>query len=158
MSQEENIIGLISQYVEMVEKLSTYSAHGFLSKCAIILPQIYSLGMAMPDSDIEDKDVDVEIVSPLGSIEILMGKYDRYNVVYEPSREDKVVVGSLSDDLSDIYLDLKKALVNYQHGHKKDALWQIKFYLKSHAGTHLVDALYVMHRLIEDMDPDYKNV
>lgn len=159
MSQEENIIGLIEQYVETVEKISTYSAHGFLSKCAILLPQIYSLGMAMSDSDIEDKDIDIEIISPLSNISALLGKYDFYHEVYEPSLEEEVVGGLLSDDLSDVFLDLKRSLVNYQRGNKKDAIWQIKFDLTSHAGHHLVDALRVIHRLINDhMDPDYINV
>lgn len=67
----------------------------------------------------------------------------------------------LSDELSDIYVDLKPALLKYDPGDEMNqrlAIWDWKFTLQIHWGHHLVDALRPIHRLLyEDLGADDEN-
>ena len=97
-------------------------------------------------------------ISKMDALREKIGKYDKYWEVFNPITEDESLTASLSDDLSDIYWDLKEPLQSYDSGKELDATWAWRFNLKTHCGDHLVDSLRAIHRLINEyMDPYYVN-
>ncbi len=60
--------------------------------------------------------------------------------VCNPLKEEPPVLNLLSDDLADIYNDVKVGLVLYRRGHVADAVWEWRFNFKIHWGAHLTSA------------------
>lgn len=86
---------------------------------------------------------------------------DFYYEVFDPFIRDELVVGSLSDDLGDIYEDLREGIDLLDSGHACDAIWHWRFHYDNHWGDHAVDALRALHRLDtgrgQDISMDPKN-
>jgi hypothetical protein len=161
----EQFVKLARKYLALIDGLPGPSAHEFLSQCAILLPQLYYLGQQLPDVELPDGDPLDEnqkpIESPMGKIMSLLGKYDRYCEVFDPIFDNQAITTHLSDDLSDIYTDLKRPLVKYDSGEEPNqriAIWEWAFHLKIHWGNHLVDALRPIHSLVHDhLDPEFQD-
>jgi hypothetical protein len=152
----EQFVASVKEYIALIEGLSQSRPHNFLSRCARVLPQIYSLGQSLPDVDIpdeENKNFIDEIPSPMSLIGKLLGKHDFYMEVFDPVYDKDTVMASLSDDLADIYLDLKRPLLKFEtkdNNSQNIALWEWKFNIQGHCGDHIVDALRPIHRLVFD--------
>jgi len=74
---------------------------------------------------------------------------DYYWVVFEPLEESKPepVGGSLSDDLADIWRDLKRGITDDQSTPVIDAVWHLRFSFETHWGRHAVGAIAALHAL-----------
>ena len=86
---------------------------------------------------------------------------DLYWVVFEPLEKEKPdpVVGSLSDDLADIWRDLKPGLAEIDSCKAtsiSDAVWQWRFSFESHWGHHAAEAIAALHAVCfgEFADPE----
>ncbi len=71
--------------------------------------------------------------------------FNHYREMYDPFTEDDPVVGSLADDLADIYFDLQDGLEMYRAGHPIGAAWQWRFLFWHHWGEHLTGAQRAIH-------------
>jgi len=153
----DHFVTLVREYAATVDRAASSLAFDFARRCAVILPQIYVAGLQLPDIEVNDSSVsERSVASPMREISRLFGRYDCYHEFYDPYEESEPVVGSLGDDLGDIYVDLADPLRTYDAGKVADAIWEWKFSLQGHAGDHLVDALRAIHRLVHDrMPPDY---
>jgi hypothetical protein len=58
---------------------------------------------------------------------------------------EEPVVGSIADDVADIYGDVVGGLVEYEASRTAQAVWEWKFQLRSHWGRHATDAMYALH-------------
>ncbi|MGC3992924.1 MAG: DUF5063 domain-containing protein [Propionicimonas sp.] len=59
-----------------------------------------------------------------------------------------VTVGSVADDLADIWRDLRSSLEAERHDMSwRDAVWQARFDLETHWGTHALEVLRALHSL-----------
>jgi hypothetical protein len=81
------------------------------------------------------------------------GTADDYPEVFnEKSQEiDAPVLSSISEDLTDIYQDLKNFLLLYQTGTKEvmnDAVWECRMNFENYWGQKLVNSLRAIHRFI----------
>ncbi len=158
----EPFVALVRKYLALVDGLPGPTARDFLLECAILLPQIYSLGQQLPDVELPDKDPVEKKTGRLdcrmGEIMKLLGKYGPYSEVFDPVCDTEAITTTLYNDLSEIYGDLKGSLIKYESGkepNQRVAIWEWKFNLQEHCGAHLVDALRPIHRLIYDyMDPE----
>jgi hypothetical protein len=54
----------------------------------------------------------------------------------------KKLRSSLSDDILDIYQDIKKGLLQYEGNEKGEAIWHWHFHFYTHWVNHVVDALH----------------
>ena len=156
----EQFVNLVQDYVTLIESIESLRPHEFLSKCADILPQLYTTGRNIPEIDLPDSDeTEFDVKNPMGDIGKLLGRYDWYALVFDPVFEENVVRTTLSDDLGDIYCDLKSSLTQFEIGtsdSQKHALWEWKFGINGHTGNHIVNALRVIHLLINNhMDRDF---
>lgn len=70
---------------------------------------------------------------------------DLYWDVFDPLQEESPVLNTLSDDLSDIYRDLKEGLILYETGRVAEAVWQWRFDFDIHWGSHLTGAQRAIH-------------
>lgn len=77
-----------------------------------------------------------------------LGSADRYWMVFDPRCDEAPCVGSLSDDLSDIYRDLRRGLEWFDREAPHDAAWEWRFTFESHWGNHATDAVRALHRLV----------
>jgi hypothetical protein len=74
------------------------------------------------------------------------GKFESYWEVFDPYELDQPVAESLSDDLLDVYRDVRRGLALWESRRDADAVWEWKFHFDAHWGAHAVDALRALHR------------
>jgi hypothetical protein len=72
--------------------------------------------------------------------------HDHYWEVFDPYDLTEPVGGSLSDDVLDVYSDVRRGLWFWERGDEVDAIWEWRFLLEAHWGDHAVDALRALHR------------
>jgi hypothetical protein len=116
---------------------------------ALIL-EVYQRALALPAIALESEDVEScvtheewqEIFKKSARLPI-----DFYGHIFDPLQvpPEEAGVGSLSDDVADIYRDLVKGLRLYDRGKANDAVWEWKFSFESHWGRHAVSAIYALH-------------
>jgi hypothetical protein len=58
------------------------------------------------------------------------------------------VEASLSDDILDIYKDVKKGILLYEKNEHIEAIWEWKFCFEIHWGSHAVDEIRALHSAI----------
>jgi hypothetical protein len=93
-------------------------------------------------------DEDARSVAAL--VQKLVGTHDRYWEVFDPRQEEHPLVGSLTDDVSEIYRDLRRGIHQVDVGRPNDALWEWRFSFETHWGNHATDAIRVLHRIVSD--------
>jgi hypothetical protein len=72
--------------------------------------------------------------------------FETYWEVFDPYELDQPVAGSLSDDLLDVYRDIRRGLALWEYRDDQNAIWEWRFSFESHWGDHAVDALRALHR------------
>jgi hypothetical protein len=82
----------------------------------------------------------------------MLGTRDVYSEVFDPRTKNAAIQTTLSDDLSDIFIDLKGALTEFDSGRVDNAVWSWRFTLAGHCGDHIVDAMRAIHRHIYEDD------
>ncbi len=75
-----------------------------------------------------------------------------YRIAFDPLEleESEAVIATLSDDLSDIYRDVKPGLRALQHSPNTidGIVWEWRFSLLTHWGRHATGAIQALHELI----------
>jgi hypothetical protein len=73
--------------------------------------------------------------------------FDFYSTVLNPMvvPDAEVGIGSLADDLADIYRDVATGLREYERGEVSKAIWEWSFGLHSHWGEHACGAIRALH-------------
>ncbi len=81
-----------------------------------------------------------------------LGDWDLYWQVFDPTKDNEAIRGSLADDIADIYRDLKEGLVlsKAQQALPEDNIWEWRLGFYSHWGKHAIDALRTIHFLLEE--------
>jgi hypothetical protein len=72
---------------------------------------------------------------------------DHYGMVFDPTTTppETPVIGSMADDLADIYRDVVTGLRAHARGDKESAVWEWSFGLHSHWGAHATAAICALH-------------
>jgi hypothetical protein len=161
MDNIQEFIDAVKKYINLIDKAQELELDKFLNECVIVLTQIYYLGKLLPNVDVTDdvlKSTGGSLSDRLNyykeavkRVEQLLGEYDSYNEVFDPIHDKDVLVVPLSNDLAEIYEDLKGQLIEYESGdetRRKSAIWEWKFTIKGHAGDHIVTAIRVIHNLL----------
>ena len=72
---------------------------------------------------------------------------DAYWEVFDPYEEKPLGIGLLSDDLLDVYVDIRRGLDLWSADVPREAaIWEWRFHLEIHWGDHAVDAIRALHR------------
>ena len=78
--------------------------------------------------------------------------FSDYARLFEPFTlpPEEPVVGSIADDIADIYDDVVSGLVEHDAGRTAHAIWTWSFQLRSHWGQHATDAMSALHLWLAD--------
>jgi hypothetical protein len=80
---------------------------------------------------------------------------DYYGEVFDPLivPPQEAVVGSVADDIADIYRDVVTGLRHYLAGDTEDAIWQWTFSFTMHWGAHATGAIRALHASLSSFAP-----
>lgn len=132
------------RYCEFVDTAATFSRSGRLHCARQLLAELVHAACDLPRGDAEGPDANAEVPTP--SSWPGFGDHDVYWEIFDPYEEEPPVCGSLSDDLLDIYSDLRRGLAAYDAGDVGSAVWEWRFHFDHHWGDHAVDALRALQR------------
>jgi hypothetical protein len=133
---------LARNYCELVDRLED-SDTNWLHQVASLLPRLHaavaSLNLPQPQDGYHqnaDLDARFELFTQLRN---LLGDRDSYWMEFDVAEDEQSMSGSLADDLTDIYCELKQGL-QVVDGEPERAVedWHKSYHL--HWGQHLVDA------------------
>ncbi len=81
---------------------------------------------------------------------------DMYGEVYNPLvvPPEEPVVGSLADDIMDVYREVEYGLRLFRAGRREEALFQWRMSLQIHWGEHATGAIRALHCWLAQNDPD----
>ena len=81
---------------------------------------------------------------------------DTYGQIFDPLTvpPEEPVVGSVSDDIADIYRDVMYGLRMYESGQHAAAVWEWTFGLQSHWGEHATGSIRTLHCWLAENAPD----
>lgn len=81
--------------------------------------------------------------------------FDYYGKVSDPQPvpPEESLIGSLADDIADIYRDVVTGLRHFQAGRRAEAIWQWTNSLQIHWGRHASSAIHALHCWLAANDP-----
>ena len=151
-------LSLAEQYCATIERHEDYSDLEFLQLMDTLLPLLYVKVQGLPDLDVPKRNRTVSVQDTTNQyfetsypLREKLGKHDAYREVYDPYSDEDAVTATLSDDLSDIYVNLKQGLVRYYEGQSSAmarAIWDLKLNFTIHWGEHATGALRAIHSLL----------
>lgn len=147
------------EFCSLLEKSASVSDREFVQQAAYLLATLYAAGLSLPtlDNEPEEQQASIEDTSFEHTSEIerqtgqKLGKHNLYWEFYDPYDQSNPLTTTLSDDLSDIYRNIKPGLIAYQKGTARSvsaAVWEWKDQFNFHWGDHAVDALRAIHRIV----------
>lgn len=155
-------------YCLVIENYSKYSVKDFLYYVQKTLVKYYSKGFDLPDccGNDDDTKINAELTkrdinaffkqsNELGNF---LGAHNAYWSNFDPFPDDEdkeTTLSSLSNDIAEIYEDIKTNLTAFEKGNiydKQQALWQFKFDWYGHTGDHWTFAVRAIHWKLQDLE------
>jgi hypothetical protein len=152
-------VTVASEYCAMLEQVSKHPAIENLQKLQKVLPLLYLKATLLPKTEQLLEDELEKYVSELDYNVIhqkllqLLNEYDSFYEVFDPSIQfgQETVTASVSENLLDIYQDLKNFLISYSIGNEEvmnDALYECVYHFEEYWGQQLVNVLRAVHMLV----------
>jgi hypothetical protein len=148
-----------NEYCLFLEKANLIPGKEFVEKIQKILPLLYLKASLIPE--IEDEEVETPekyltevdynfILNKLGE---KLGPHDSYLEVFDPGMQfsETPVEASISENLCDIYQDLKDFIFSFRLGTVEimtDAVWECRKNFREFWGQKLVNCLRAVHSLL----------
>ncbi len=133
---------VVRNYCELIESSSSNSDE-WIAQVAALLPRLHAAVSSLGSTDTTgehvmtvDLDARFELFTHL---RVRLGTKDGYWMEFDVAEDGQSMSGSLADDLTDIYCELKHGL-NVLDGEPSTALEQWRRGFHMHWGQHLVDA------------------
>jgi len=153
----KNFLNTATTFCNLVRRPNSVDIATFLAKLEILLPLLCSSVLLLPrmerSPDYSGKWSHDTWQKLYKKLQNYLGKYDSYCRVYDPydPGRNKPEMGSLADDLSDIYFDLSPGLSAWKRAglDKRRAIlddWQMTF--SGHWSYHLVSAWWSIHWIV----------
>jgi hypothetical protein len=144
MSREfQDLLTAVKEYCELIE--SSEEGDAWLKKISKVLPRLHVAIAAFSEATLTRESVfkiNLDDRFDLYSrLHLMLGDRDAYWMVFDVSSESQQMSGSLADDLTDIYCELKQGLRSFNNEHNPDSAvtnWYQGY--KRHWGQHLLDA------------------
>lgn len=147
------------QYCGYFESFEDVSEAELIDKLTKLLPLLYLKASLVPETDIINEEEEPEITVTEGDYNYISSKLydvfqnnDAYLEVFlqDMKYSDTPITASISEDLSDIYQDLKNFITVFERGvtdNMNDALYFCIENFKSYWGQKLVNVLRALHSL-----------
>jgi hypothetical protein len=146
---------LAERYCAFIETSESLGRGEFVWQLAEQLIALYAAGMKLPsatgddDFDAPDAMATAESRELFQRLDRTLGDASDYSLMFDPyDFKTPPVTGSLADDASDVYRDLKRGLeVISAGGSLENAVWEWQFGFDYHWGAHAAHALKALHSL-----------
>ncbi|MCD6596948.1 MAG: DUF5063 domain-containing protein [Bacteroidales bacterium] len=158
-----DFIKISNDFCKLVENSFSMKRSGLLKELQLLLPLLYIRSMKLPvvESVLEDgneKFVTEEQYEGLKSgLALKLGYLDDYPEVIDPgAMYDSPVTCSLSEDLADIFQELKDFLTLFQIGTNEmmnDAIWETRMNFDNYWGQKLLNGLRMIHKDLNAEEP-----
>ena len=137
--------GELCRYLESAPSMSTATYR----ELARLLAGVCALAFDLPDTEPSDR---APRAPKLEALAIAFGERDTYREVFDAyaNDADEPVVGSLSDDVRDIYRELMEGLAMFDAKRVADAAWSWRFSFYMHWGEHATSALRALYWLLRE--------
>lgn len=129
-------------FCSLVDDFDINKANNKIKDFLVSLLELYSKALNLPD--VEPKS-QVVLNSEVPVPQLNFKQYNHYWEVFNPYQLEKPVEASLSDDILDIYKDVKRGIILYENRKYREAIWEWKLNFQIHWGNHAVDAIRVLH-------------
>ncbi|NDW08513.1 DUF5063 domain-containing protein [Dysgonomonas sp. 520] len=146
------------QYCEYLEVFEEKDASITTDQFTKLLPLLYLKASLLPETEsLDEEDIEITVTEDIynnifSRLFALYGKDDAYLEVFlqDMKYSDTPIGASISEDLTDIYQDLKNFLTVYERGiteNMNDALYICTENFKEYWGQKLVNVLRALHAL-----------
>lgn len=176
MSTQANIIevaqsfaSIAQEFCSAVESAANLDNIELLKRLYKILPSLINEAICLPNVELNDDQL-IEGESEqqarrkaqltgaqwrelYESLRAKLANLDLYWQVFDPTKDNEAIHGSLADDFADIYRDLKEELVlnEIHQASPEQNIWHWRLGYYSHWGKHAIDALRTMHFVLEGL-------
>lgn len=148
-------VELAREYQSVVTGPLTADVPGFLAQVHRVIAQLYASALALPEVQPDRSKIDWEGAGPpawadvFAGLQGVLGAREYYAEMFAPYElhGQEPVIGSLADDLADIYADLSRGLAAWDAGKVHSAVWEWRFHFEHHWGEHATGALRALHAL-----------
>ncbi|MCK5028216.1 MAG: DUF5063 domain-containing protein [Bacteroidales bacterium] len=151
-------VTVVGEYCVFVENTLRFSKKSFLDKARRLLPLIYLKASLIPKFDSVFEAENEKFVTEeewdiiKDSVKQKLGFHDEYREVYDPLTHEQLEQSSasISDNLADIYQDLKNFVSLFSAGTEdvmNDTLWECQLNFEEFWGQKLLNALKAIHAI-----------
>lgn len=163
-------VTVASEYCSSIENVAKISAEANLQKMQKLIPLLYLKAAMLPKTE---RLLDEELEKYISELDYnvlhqkwlqLLNEYDSFYEVFDPSIQfgQETVTASISENLLDIYQDLKNFLISYSIGNEEvmnDALVESIEHFEDFWGQQLVNVFRAIHMLVySNVDFSKKNI
>jgi len=152
-------VTVASEYCTSVEHVAKITAEANLQKLQKLLPLLYLKAALLPKTE---RLLDEELEKYISELDYnvlhqkwleLLNEYDSFYEVFDPAIQfgQETVTASISENLLDIYQDLKNFLIAYSLGNEEvmnDAFAECVEHFEEFWGQQLVNVLRAVHMLV----------
>lgn len=158
-SRIKNFVDVAGTYCSLIENHGDVSVDVLCERLQELLPLLYYHAVQLPEPESmypTSRDISHrEWKSLFDELREKFGDGDSYWCVYNPLKLGKndPLRSGLSDDLADIWRDLKNGVIEWQHASqesRRQIVYSWHFSFHSHWSDHVVDALRTINRIVED--------
>lgn len=158
----KNVIEFVTvanEYCKLIESAGSEDVRMLLGKAQKLLPLLYLKISILPEFESQEElvlekyvtEVDYHLLQQ--RIMNLLGAYDDYQEVFVPEMQfsDVPLAAGISENLTDIYQDLKDFILSYRVGDDQvmhEALWTCMANFRDYWGQKLVNGLRAIHSLL----------
>lgn len=153
---------LVRQFCSVIDEAANLDRAEILGRIYPLLPKLIDQAIALPkieeSEEAEDTQTDDDL--PKASrwtheerrqlfklLQERLAGWDQYWVIFDPNNDMDPILGSLADDLIDMYFDLKEGLALHESGQSEPNQvileWRSSFDI--HWGEHALGALRTIH-------------
>ena len=158
----KNVIEFVTvaaEYCSFLENSNQQDTKSFLEKMTKIIPLLYLKTSLLPAFDAMLDETIQQFVSEdeyefvRQQVIAVIGQYDEYLEVFHPDMQysDSPVLATISEDLADVYQDLKDMIANFQSADLQimnDALANCVENFRNFWGQKLLNALRALHNVL----------
>ncbi|MDA3881638.1 MAG: DUF5063 domain-containing protein [Prolixibacteraceae bacterium] len=152
-------VTVANEYCTFIENNSLLKRSEFISKIQKIFTLLYLKASMLPKVDDENAEAPSKFVSEvdysflLQKISDKLAQFDGYQEVFDADMQfsEGAIENNISEDICDIYQDLKDFLMSYRIGTTdimSDALWECQNNFENYWGQKLVNGLRAIHSVI----------
>jgi len=158
----DSFASLGRQYCSIIDEAAKLDRTEILSRIYPLLPQLIGQAIALPEIEETEEAEDTQSDDDLPKksrwtheerrqlfklLQEKLGGWDQYWVIFDPTKDLDAIIGSLADDLVDIYFDLKEGLALHESGQSEpnQVIWEWRFSFDIHWSEHALGALRTIH-------------